>query len=406
MYQELGALADTNPSDTNYAIATDGVSAYVVLPYNVALSNPPPFTVEAWLQSANIDATECAMSCMDPGEAGNRAGWLIYMDITGSGLYTFRTYNKNGLAASISLDATTAVTAYSWHHVVAVVNTNGNPTPDANGVYPAGSITASLYLDGQLSATSSPAGYGINDSLGGYGGFTIGTRSDFGFSFAGEEDEVAYYTYALSSNTIFAHYAAGTNVAPVPPYYQLVKESSPLLFYQLDESGTYPYEGVEPLARNYGATGPGDNGYYLPGTRPAAVPGPNVAGFPGTGANNVAVSFNHNYWGAGSPSGNGNPGQTGFVDVPYNTGDLNILSPVTMAAWIQAAPTEGRTGWECFFGRGDSSLRLQIDDTADRVQFGDSGLYVNGTGAAANINDGLWHFLVGTWDGADHVNLC
>ena len=390
-------MADSNPSDTNYAIATDGVSAYVNLPYSTALSNAPPFTVEAWLQSANIGATECAVSCVDAGEAtGNRAGWLLYMDINAAGVYTFRTYNKSGLAASINLNAATAVTANTWHHLVAVVNTNGNPVPDTNGVYPAGSITATLYLDGQLSATSPAAGYGINDN----GGFTIGTRSDIQFSFAGQEDEVAYYTYALSSNTIFAHYAAGTNTAPVPPYYQLVKESNPLLFYQLDESGFYPPESAEPLAVNYGASGPLDNGYYLPGTRPAAVPGPTVAGFPGKGANNVAVSFNNNYWGPGSASGNGSPGQTGYVDVPLDPNDaLNVVTPVTMAAWVQAAPTKGRTGWECFFGRGDGSLRLQIDDTADLVQFGDSGNYVNATRPSGNINDGRWHFVAGTWDG-------
>jgi hypothetical protein len=394
-YQEAGALAS---AATNYAIATDGTNGEVSLPYSLALSNEPPFTVEAWLQSAVPTTAACALACEDANNP--RSGWLLYMDETGgAGYYNFRAYNKNGTATSIDLQAGTAVAANTWHHVVVVVNTNGNPAPNSSGVYPAGSVTATLYLDGQLSATSPASGYGINDN----GAFTIGARSDNGFYFAGEEDEVAYYPTALSSNTIFAHYAAGTNTAPLTPYYQLVKASNPLLFYQLDESGTYPPESVEPLALNYGASGPSDNGYYLPGTLPAAVPGPNVAGFPGTGSNNVAVTFNHLYWLTGSASGNGTPGISGFVDVPFNYYDsLNVLSPVTMAAWIQAAPTKGRTGWECFFGRGDSSLRLQLLDNepaADSImQFGDSGLYVNGTGAAANPNDGNWHFVVGTWD--------
>jgi len=388
-FQQHGALADQNPADTNYAIATDGVTGSVTLPYSMALSNPPPFTVEAWLQSATTGTTGCPLSCVDANNPSS--GWAIYMDNSSAGFYNFRTYNKNGTATSISFQAHSAVTSNTWHHLAVVVSINGNPKPNTNGVYPAGAVTAKMYLDGNLSSTSAVAGYGINDT----GAFTIGARSDGSYHFAGEEDEVAFYTNALSASTIAAHYAAGTNTAPAMPYYQVVQQSNPLLFYQLDELISYPSESSEPLAVNYGATGANDNGYYLPGTFPAAVPGPNAAGFPGTGANNRAVSFNHNYW-----SGSGNPGLTGFIDVPYNTGDLNLLGPITMAAWIQAAPTDGRTGWECFFGRGDSSCRLQMDDTANLLQFGDGGLYLNGIAPAGNINDGKWHFVVGAWDGA------
>jgi hypothetical protein len=293
----------------------------------------------------------------------------------------------------INITTATTVASNTWHYLAVVVNTNGNPTPNTNGVYPVGSVTATMYLDGQLTATSVAGDFAMNDA----GAFTIGARYDNAFYFAGEEDEVAYYTNAVSSNTIAAHYAAGTNTSPPTPYYQLVQESNPMLFYQLDEG--LPPENLDPLALNYGATGAMDNGYYLPGTFPATVPGPNVAGFPATGTNNRAVSFNHNYW-----SGSGNPGVTGFIDVPYNTGDLNILGPITVSAWIQAAPTQGRSAWECFVGRGDSSYRLQVLDqspvTNSLMQFGDGGQYVNAVPPGTNPNDGKWHFVVGTWDGS------
>jgi hypothetical protein len=394
VYGKPGALADTTPGDTNRAIATDGSTAYVALPYSLALSNPPPFTVEAWLQTAAPGTEGCALACEDAGEAnGNGAGWLIYMDATGgAGYYNFRAYNKNALNTSIDLQAPAAVTANTWHYVAVVVNTNGNPTPNANGVYPANSITATMYLDGQTPTTATGS-YAMNDD----GAFTIGVQSDISFFFAGQEDEVAYYTNALSPGTIAAHYAAGMNATPATPYYKVVNASNPLLFYQLDETGSYPSESTEPLAVNYGATGASDNGYYLPGAFPALVPGPNVAGFPAKGANNVAVSFNHEYWLAG---GAGNWGITGFIDVPvdgYNS--LNVLGPVTLAAWIQATPNDGR--FETPVGRGDNSYQLDVDgNNQDQLHFAYGGAGdLLGVAPAGNINDGNWHFVVGAWDG-------
>src|SRR5208337_1952427 len=129
------------------------------------------------------------------------------------------------------------------------------------------------------------------------------------------------------------------------------KQSNPLLFYQLDEPAvSLPDPSAEPLALNYGGTGANDNGIYLPGALPAAVPGPDVVGFPAKGSNNVAVAFGHWNW---NPAGSGTTGLSGFIDVPYNTGDLNIFGPISVAAWIQAAPSSGFTGrFETPVGRG------------------------------------------------------
>ncbi|HEV7927900.1 MAG TPA: LamG-like jellyroll fold domain-containing protein, partial [Verrucomicrobiae bacterium] len=396
-FQNPGALADTNTGVTNFSVQTDGSTAYAALPFSPVLSNQPPFTVEAWLNSANISATECALACMDGGETvtGNRAGWLLYMDDTGGpGTYNFRGYNENGLTPSINIATATAVTAGTWHHIVVVVNTNGTAGP-TNGIFPLGSVVASIYLDGQLSGTSPAEGYGMNDN----GGFTIGVRSDLGFYFAGEEAEVAYYTNALSSNTISAHYAAGTNTSPATPYYKLVLQSNPMLFYQLDEPQVaLPDPSTDPLALNYGGTGSNDNGIYFPGAIPASVPGPDVVGFPGKGSNNLAVSFNHFNWNPGGDDNNAT-GLSGFIEVPYNTGDLNVIGPVSLTAWIQAAPSDGR--FQTPVGRGDNSYRVDVDGTiTDELHFAYGGAGdLLGTTPAGFVNDGQWHFVVGEWDG-------
>jgi hypothetical protein len=394
-FQQTGALLDTRPGDTNYSIHTDGASGSVIVPFGPALSNSPPFTVEAWLSADSIDTPACALSCVTASSP--RSGWLIYMDeFAGPGYWDFRAYDENGTSATINLVTTNIVANSTWHHLVVVVNTNGNPTP-VNGVYPAGSVFASIYLDGQFNANSSAVAYAMNN----YGPFTIGCRADNAFFFPGSFAQVAYYTNALSSNTIFAHYAAGTNTAPTPPYYQLVQQSNPLLYLQLaDPQPSYPDESSDPVANNYGGTGANDNGYYLPGTVPGAVPGPYVVGFPATGTNNVAAAFNHFTW---MQDNNGNTGVSGFVDVPYNTGDLNILGPVTMTAWIKANPSiilnAGR--FQTFAGRGDNSYRMDVDGAntnALHFAYGGAGDLV-GNSPAGYLNDGRWHFVVGEWDG-------
>jgi hypothetical protein len=381
-YQAPGLLGDTNTADTNYAVFVNG--SQIVSPYSLALSNEPPFTVELWAQSQATSTEQCAVSCVDA--ASPRSGWLIYMDATSPGYYQFRAYNKNGTATSIALAAANPVGQGENHYLAVVVTTNvGGVMPNSSGIYPANSITAYFYLDGQLSASQTGT-YAMDDGGDG-GGFSMGARSDNSFNFTGELDEVAYYTNALSPSTIFNHYAVGTNTSPSPPYYQVVEQSAPLLFYQLDEAAPtgYPAEGSEPLATNYGVNGATDDGYYLPGSVPGGAAGPNVAGFAGIGTNNVAVVFNHIYESYG----------TGYVDVPTGGNDLNITGPLTMAAWIKAAPNDDR--FQTFAGHSDSGYRMDIDTSMD-LHFADANSAGDLTGSA--LNDGQWHFVVGTYDGA------
>jgi len=400
----LGVTGALPGAATNLAITTDGSTGNVVLPFSPALETKPPFTVEAWLNAAdlyNSSTPGCALACVDAGNP--RSGWLLYMGISGSGYWTFRTYNQNGLTSSISQATAVTVGAGQWHYVAAVVSTNASP---------ANTITVTMYLDGTNSSTSGTATYIPNDA----GNFTIGSRSDNGFYFNGTEDEVAYYTNALSASDISNHYAVGTNTTPTTPYYQVVLADNPQLFYELNELSIYPDESTEPFALNYGATGSTDNGYYLTGTVPGGAPGPNVAGFPATGSNNVAVHFNSATWASGSASGNtlpggGSPGVAGFVDVPVDPA-MNVLGASSVAAWAQANFTPGRSAYEDLAGRGDPSIRLQIANSvfgeyggSALLQYGAGGASVNGIPPAGVLNDGKWHFIVGTWDGSTTCSL-
>jgi hypothetical protein len=397
-YQDTGALADTNPNDTNFSIVTTGGAISAQVNYNPTLSNKPPFTVEAWLNSGAPTVEAAALSCLDPNSP--RSGWVLYMDADAAGVYNFRTFDKNGTAASdgtAGVDSSVAVSAGTWHYVVAVVNTNGNPTPNSSGVYPSNSITVDLYVDGVLTGTSATNGaagdYAMNDS----GPFSLGARGDSSFFFTGSLDEVAYYPVALSASTIAAHYAAGTSASPAQPYYKTVlasPEGAPFIFLQLDEAApSYPGETSDPVANNYGATGANDIGYYLPGSAPGAVAGPAVAGFPTT---NVAVAFNHTLLNVTAG------GDSGFVDVPVDGFDtLNITGPITVAAWIKATPNDNR--FQSFLGRSDNSYRMDVDNNM-AVHFADA---ADGSGDVVGaspdgiVNDSAWHFVVGLWDGSE-----
>jgi hypothetical protein len=351
-----GALTD---GDT--AILTDGSAGMLSVPFAPVLSTPAPFSAEGWFSPGQVSATQCAMSCMDANNP--RSGWLVYIAGQNAGSFNFRLYNQNGTTPSLNISSpANGITAGQFYHVVVVY--------DGSQGY--------IYINGQLANSAAPSGFVPNDA----GNFSIAGRSDRGFLFLGEEDEVAFYTNALSASTILAHYMAGTNSAPVTPYKQLVLQSNPLLYYRLDEpSYTAPPLNSNPAATNYGASGSSEIGYYLPGSAPGAVSGPVFPGF----SSHAACHFNNAF-----PSG--------FVEVQDSGGGLNVLGPVTLTAWVKGDP--GNIGnFQSFAGRGDASYRGDVDQSGD-VHFADGG---NSDALGTFINDGGWHFFAGTWDGVNET---
>ncbi len=193
--------------------------------------------------------------------------------------------------------------------------------------------------------------------------------------------------------------AATLAVIPSLPgtYFAAVSALGPVAYWPLNETmepGTNynASETNDPVATNYGSAGFSANGYYLPGTYPGTVPGPSFPGLPTT----TATAFNSTNFVAG-----GNYGLAGFVDVPDPNNLLDDTGPLSIAVWLQAAPSDGR--FETVLGRGDSSYRISVDGaSSDALHFAQVGEIV-GVPPAGDANDGNWHLVVGTFDGAKEV---
>jgi len=354
--QQVGALTDGDS-----AILTDASGNTVTYPYSSVLSRNGPFSAEGWFLAGQSANTQCAMSSVDANNP--RSGWLLYANGQYSGSFNFRLYNQNSTTPSLNISSPQdGITPGQYYHVVVVYD-------GSQGF---------LYINGELATNGTPTGFVPNDNA----NFTIGARSDKQFGFQGVNDEVALYTNALSAATILAHYQAGTNPAPATAYKQLVLLSNPILYYRLDEPDyTAPPITSSPVATNYGSLGSTVDGYYLPGSTPASIAGPSFTGF----SNRPACHFNAAF-------------SSGIVEVPDSGSALNVLGPVTLAAWIKGDPAN-IGNFQSYAGRGDPSYRGDVDGSGN-VHFADG---TNPDAVGTFVNDGSWHFVVGTWDSANLV---
>jgi hypothetical protein len=367
-----GALA----SSTDSADSFNGFNARATAPYSSDAESALPFTIEAWIlahDNGTLWGTTCVLSDVDANSP--RSGWLIYMDISNLGQYTFRTYNQNGTTASLSLDlgAPGSIEIEKWYHLAIVVSnavTVTNVYAFINGALVAGPVVL--------------PGYVPNDGVA--GAFTLGDRSDnTGYTATEALDEVAYYTNALDAAVILAHYQAGTNPSPATPYSTLVQQSHPALYYRMDEAPTgQPYPVALPVAVNHGSLGAAANGFYQSGTSPG-LPGPTNSGF---GPVSVACGFSTNSVQSSSQSG------PGVMCAPFSQTSLNFNEALSITAWIQVPA--GDLGWfMTTIGRNDESYRFDVD-TSELPHFAanpNSDL----VGPVA-LNDGIWHFWAGVVD--------
>ncbi len=371
IYGFPGALASSDDSadEFNCNSGAGGVTS-LVTPYTADIANGPSFTIEAWLNAHYLNTTQCAMCDMDA--ASPRSGWLLYMDISNPGQYTWRGYAQNGTtpALAVNIGGASSIAQDTWNHVVVVVSN----AITATNVYG--------YLNGVLVAgpTALPA-YVPNDGLGS-GTFSIGMRSDSSFWFDGAIDEVAYYTNALDATAIAAHYAAATNPAPATAYKQLVLQQKPIVYFQMDEAPAgQPYPLALPVAANYGSSGAEGDGYYESGVTTGAQ-GP-------FGANSKAAQFAA---GAPGPAGTAGPG---VLCAPYDFAALAAHGALTLSAWVQVPTTPASDTFETVIGASDGSYRFDVDASfLPHFAAAPNGDLV-GTQA---INDGAWHLWTGVYD--------
>ena len=160
-------------------VAVNGTNGQVAYSYSSGLNPSGPFTVEAWLNPANVGGTMCPLASFhEQAVAEGRSGWLIYSSTAG---WNFRTYNQNGQTFAVNLTGGTP-TAGTWNHVAGVW--------DGSKGY--------LYVNGALQGTSPATNFVANPDR----PLTIGSRSDSAFYWGGSVGDVAFYNRALSAQEI------------------------------------------------------------------------------------------------------------------------------------------------------------------------------------------------------------
>src|SRR6185436_11043782 len=164
-----------------------------------------------------------------------RDGWLIYQGdaglATGNG-FVFRQYNSTGLANQSAAVTNFTVDTTKWYHVVGTFDGTNLK------IYVNGNLGQSTPIAGTARAnTNSTIPLGLGARSDGASGF---------FEYAGDLDECAMYTTALSASQVLAHYQAGTNPAPATAYSALVLGDAPAGYWRLGDPG-------DPAAVNLGS---------------------------------------------------------------------------------------------------------------------------------------------------------
>jgi hypothetical protein len=328
----------------------------------------PPFSVELWVFQTNQVSGQGLIADGHNYDlaSGVYSGFAVYT--AASGAYSFSTYARNSSTAALTI--TSAATAQgAWHHIVAT--------------YTADSV-ATLYVDNVASTpvtnTYFPS-FAPEIQIGSMGSFGTGLDNA---RFAGGMDEIAIYTNALSASDVAAHF---NNVGN---YQSLVLTQNPLIYLRLDEPAwTAPTLASLTVATNYGTVGNVGQGYYQPGTLPGMA-GPAFSGF---GAGNYACAFN---------------GLNAAVDCSNNVALLPTGSgtnnPISLAAWIKTSPADWRFQGIC--GRGDSSWRFGLNGNSANGNAGwNPGFGSDVSPTTPNVNNGLWHFIVGTLNSSNNTRV-
>jgi serine/threonine protein kinase len=83
---------------------------------------------------------------------------------------------------------------------------------------------------------------------------------------------------------------------------------------------------------------------------------------------------------------------------------FDITDEITISVWIKVAKFD--KAWQAVIAKGNSTWRLQRDQTTEALEFACSGVqattgtnYYGNLAGHANVNDGKWHHVAGVYDG-------
>lgn len=357
-----GALA--GDSDAAAAFSSAGQICAFVPRSTPTLTLVPPFTLETWFMPSTstygVILGEGGGASLNGGPTygGFQFGWAGGNETR----FELQLYHY-GINAYSTVDTPTGYTVGNWYHFVATYDASSNATLYINGV---AVVTNKLAYEAD---TWSP--------------LTIGNGKWNGLSAArgvsGTIDEVAVYTNLLAPSDIAAHYAAGTNAAPLVSYKQMVLNDNPLLYYRMDNPVYIaPNAAASPMAVNYGSSTV--EGEYLPGTVPGGVDGPGVSG-----------------WGP-SPLASPLNGIFSCIDAGYDP-SFNPTNgqPFTALLWFKGNPAD--SSMQALMSRGSGSWALNLNGATGDL------IWNSGAGSVTSTtiyNDGAWHQAAGVYDGTNN----
>ena len=350
--QATGAL--TASSDT--AMNFDGANDKLEIPsYKASLNPTGTVSVECWAYLSGLTNNLRVVVSSTNAATGNLRGYQLLADT--HNYWSFRVWS--GSTATIATSSN-LLQYNTWTHLAGVFDgtaahlfVNGvEATNPVTGAYAPATNTAFPFRIGASSAA------GAGDSF-----------------FLGSIDEVAVYSNALSSAQILAHYQNGISASPATNYNGLILSAGPVGYWRLDE----PAPAV--VSTNLGWAGASANGTFFDGLTP---------GQPGalTGDSDTAIKFR-----GVTPA---------KIEVPYSApfGSQTF----TIEAWMNevavggtyASPISGRDNVPSGNTRG---WILYRDVSAYQFWTGNGGggwdTLIAGTATA-----GVWHHLVGTFDGS------
>ena len=352
--------AYTSPDPTN--------TSWALVPHTSPLTVlAPPFTIEAWVYGSNGDFGDIVGidgTALNGGNDNNGYGFRFAWGGAGN---IFQSYigGFSGTAGS------TAFTTNVWHYAVLVGKING------------GNTNYTVYVDGGVYQTSPNSGFKPDywDPLLIGGGMWNNTGSvrnrDMGLA------DVAIYTNSLSPSDLTNKWFIATNSSSGPnDYYNAVINDNPVLFYHMDSPSFQGWAPTNtwPVLNNYGSVT--TNGFYMPGVTPGGVAGPIFSG-------EITNAMPGN-------------GLSAFADIGPVVANP-ALNPTgtthfSVTACFKGNPADSRL--ESLVGHGDNSWHLRLD-TSGKVHFG-TGAQASDVISSSVYNDGLWHVVVGVYDG--HTN--
>jgi len=418
IHSQQGAIANDSDSSVQFTGANGFPSggSYAIIPHDSpSLTLTPPFTLEAWVKPYNNsfgiilgvgNGNNAGVTNRDASAKDNFGGfdWL-WAGTANTFSITMRSGPTNNGFSTAGPTSTEPKTTASynpgqWYHVVTTYD-------GTNVVYYINGVQDGMSVSGNNIAFAADAVHPLTIGGGRWNG-SINNQ------FAGLIDELAVYTNILSQSDIATHYNDGVSGAG-GVYKADVVANNPLIYYRMD-SPTYtpPPQSSWPVLANYGSAGV--QGVYRPNAVPGNGPGPNVNGVPFAGLSGNSAMLG---------DGNSIFADAGF-DAQFNPGGTSTANrtPFSVGAWIRTYPADiADRGWQTFVGRSDSGWRLNMNaNTSSGTPAGVGNVNFNsGAGSIGDlgnnnaspnrivnaskafINDGKWHYVLGTYDGSNNI---